>query len=133
MGKYDDIINLPHHVSDFHRPMSLEKRAAQFAPFAALNGHEEAIAETGRLTEHLIELSEEERDSLALKLKYALTHGCIVSLKYFVPDLIKKGGRYLKIKSKINKIDEFEHSILLKNGMAISLDHIIEIRIEGNH
>ena len=42
--KYDDIINLPHHVSKRHPRMSLYNRAAQFAPFAALTGYEEAIA-----------------------------------------------------------------------------------------
>ena len=50
MSKYDDIINLPHHVSKNRTPMSMENRAAQFAPFAALTGHDEALAETARLT-----------------------------------------------------------------------------------
>ena len=50
MGKYDDIIDLPHHVSKVHPQMSIWDRSAQFAPFAALTGHEEAIAETARLT-----------------------------------------------------------------------------------
>ncbi len=50
MGKYDDIINLPHHVSRVHPPMPMENRAAQFAPFAALTGHAAAIEETGRVT-----------------------------------------------------------------------------------
>ena len=50
MGKYDDIIDLPHHVSKVHPQMSIWDRSAQFAPFAALPGHEEAIAETARLT-----------------------------------------------------------------------------------
>lgn len=44
--KYDDIINLPHHVSTKHKPMSLEARAAQFAPFAALVGYEDKVEET---------------------------------------------------------------------------------------
>lgn len=49
--QYDDIINLPHHVSDIRPHMSLYDRAAQFSPFAALTGHEEAIKETERLNE----------------------------------------------------------------------------------
>ena len=44
--EYDDIINLPHHVSTRHIPMSLYSRSAQFAPFAALTGYEEIIYET---------------------------------------------------------------------------------------
>lgn len=48
MGDYDDIINLPHHVSEKHPQMSMWNRAAQFAPFAALSGHEEAIKETAK-------------------------------------------------------------------------------------
>ena len=49
MKLYDDIINLPHHVSEKHPPMSMYQRAAQFAPFAALVGHNKALEETARL------------------------------------------------------------------------------------
>lgn len=49
MSDYSDIINLPHHVSAVHPPMPMVDRAAQFAPFAALTGHGQAIAETERL------------------------------------------------------------------------------------
>lgn len=45
MEDYSDIIELERPVSRRRRPMSLEARAAQFAPFAALSGHSEAIAE----------------------------------------------------------------------------------------
>ena len=51
MGKYDDIINLPHHVSKKHSQMPIADRAAQFAPFAALTGYGEQIKETARTTE----------------------------------------------------------------------------------
>ena len=54
-SKYQDIINLPHHVSERHRPMSMHDSAAQFSPFAALNGYSDAIAETGRLVETEVE------------------------------------------------------------------------------
>lgn len=51
MAKYDDIIDMPHHVSRKHPQMSMYQRAAQFAPFAALTGHEQAIEETARRNE----------------------------------------------------------------------------------
>ena len=48
---YDDIINLPHHVSKQHQPMSMMSRAAQFAPFAAVSGHHAALDETAKKVE----------------------------------------------------------------------------------
>jgi hypothetical protein len=52
---YEDIINLPHHVSKTHTPMSMWNRAAQFAPFAALNGHNSALMETEKQNEQMYE------------------------------------------------------------------------------
>ena len=51
MDNYEDIINLPHHVSKIHSKMSLEERAAQFAPFAALTGYGDAVQETVKINE----------------------------------------------------------------------------------
>lgn len=73
MSKYDEIINMPHHVSEIHEPMSLENRAAQFAPFAVLTGHDAAIAETARLTTEKIELSVDEAMLLNRRLEYILS------------------------------------------------------------
>ena len=67
--KYDDIINLPHHVSKTHPPMDIMDRAAQFSPFAALTGYEAAVKETGRLTQPKIELDESEKQLLNEKLQ----------------------------------------------------------------
>lgn len=58
---YNDIINLPHHVSSKRPQMPMIDRAAQFSPFAALTGYDDAISETGRLTDEKIDLSEEEK------------------------------------------------------------------------
>ena len=64
MGKYDDIIDLPHPVSAKHPRMSLLERAAQFSPFAALSGYEDAIDETARQTQTFMELDEDEKERL---------------------------------------------------------------------
>ena len=69
-NRYDEIINLPHHVSKTRPQMPMSDRAAQFAPFAALTGYESAIKETGRLTDERIELDEEALT--ALDMKYQL-------------------------------------------------------------
>ena len=68
MNKYEDIINLPHYEPIYHSRMSIGKRTGQFAPFAALTGHGEAIAETARLTGRKIELDDYEKMKLDEKL-----------------------------------------------------------------
>ena len=60
-GKYDDMLHLPHHVSPTRRRMTMTERAAQFSPFAALAGYEDAVRETGRVVSQRVELSEEEK------------------------------------------------------------------------
>ena len=69
---YDDIINLPHHVSERHPHMPVSDRAAQFAPFAALTGYGDVIKETARLTEARPELSEDERAEMDQTLRAVL-------------------------------------------------------------
>ena len=92
---YDDIIDLPHHVSARHPQMSLYNRAAQFAPFAALSGHDAAIEETARLTEEQRELTQGEREALSRKLNCLLQRNDspVVEISYFQPDARKSGGR----------------------------------------
>ena len=70
MSRYDDIINLPHHVSPTRQRMSMHDRAAQFAPFAALTGYEAAVGETARLTAERRELDaqEAEEGNLAVRM-----------------------------------------------------------------
>ena len=86
MGKYDDIIDLPRHVSLYRKPMPMANRAAQFAPFAALNGHEEAIEETVRITERKKELSEEEISEISKGLSLAISEGLPLKIIFFCPD-----------------------------------------------
>ncbi len=128
MSKYDDIINLPHYEPR-HKRMTMENRAAQFAPFAALTGHGAAIAETARLTDDLIELSSDEQSRLSRILSYAYEKQADVTISYFLPDRIKDGGSYEKTCGIIKKIDEIERIIIISNGMTIPLDFITDIAI----
>lgn len=129
-GEYDDIINLPHYVSKKHPRMSLEARSAQFAPFAALTGYDEAIRETSRLTNKKIEISEELKailDERLLFIKLQIHSKPIVTVTYFIPDSKKDGGKYLTVTGKVLKIDEYKQKIVLENKIEIPISEIIEI------
>ena len=131
MSRYDDIINLPHHVSKTRTPMSMEARAAQFAPFAALTGHGDAIAETARLTDDRPELSVEELGSLSRRLRYALEKDAAITITYFDPDRLKAGGSFRRIEGRIKKVDEFDGRIVLESKQTIPLRHILGIESEA--
>ena len=133
MGKYDDIINLPHHVSNKHPQMSMYQRAAQFAPFAALTGHGAAINETARRTDSEIELSEQERQNLNRNLNIILEtikSYPSVTITYFINDEHKSGGRYSTIKDNIKKYDEYSGTLHLECGLEIQISHIADIKSE---
>ena len=130
MGKYDDIINLPHHVSASHPHMTMHDRAAQFAPFAALTGHSEAIAETARLTGHKIELDEYEKiriNEKILILNENIRNMPEIMVTYFCPDEKKEGGRYVTVKKALKKINNTENLLILEDGVKIPFDDIFDI------
>ena len=129
ISKYKDIIILPHHVSIKHRPMSMHDRAAQFAPFAALVGYDDKVRETARYTENKIDLNEEEKEQLDIKLnilKEKMNLKPIVTFIYFVPDNKKEGGRYMTVSGIIKKIDDYKNIIYI-NNVEIPINQIIEI------
>ena len=131
--EYDDIINLPHHVSTRHPQMSMYDRAAQFSPFAALTGHDAAIKETERLTEDWVELDEDSKELLDEKLHMIREHldeRPEVTFTYFEPDERKQGGAYRTITGKVKKIDEYEHRILLEDGTVLIMEHLFSIEFE---
>lgn len=155
--KYDDIINLPHHVSSKHPPMPALDRAAQFSPFAALTGHTEAIKETARLTEEQIELDEDSKEILneqLLLLKNSIKNGNTrnnrnnnenienseasevfedptalpeVTVTYFKPDEKKTGGSYVTFTGTVKKFNEYERTIIFDSGETILIDRLIKI------
>ena len=126
MGRYDDIINHPHHVSTVHPPMAMINRAAQFSPFAALTGYDDAIAETARLTDLKIELTEDERNVISRKLEQVQDGGC-VEITHFVADTKKVGGRYVTEKVEVKQVLPAERVIRLKDGRRIGMDDVLEV------
>ena len=130
MNQYEDIINLPHHVSPTRPQMPMSDRAAQFAPFAALTGYDAAIKETGRLTDDKIELDEEALTALDMKyqlLMDALDDAPEVTITYFQPDERKAGGKYITATSAVKKVDDFERRITMQDGTKIPMDDIPSI------
>lgn len=130
MGKYDDIINLPHHVSQTRPQMSMIDRAAQFSPFAALTGYDAAIKETGRLTDTKLEIGDEERDVLDRKQQYLqkiVADRPEITITYFVPDEKKAGGSYISLTGNLKRIDYYERLFVLTDGTKIQLDEIVDI------
>ncbi len=108
--------------------MSGLERAAQFAPFAALTGYDEAVSETARLVDRKIELSEDEKFLLDLKTKKIREiPGREIAVTYFVADRNKSGGAYLTIRGFFGKIDDIKRFLLLSSGIKIPLDDIFDI------
>lgn len=130
MKNYDDIINLPHHVSKKHPQMSIMSRSAQFAPFAALTGYDEAVKETARLTDKRLEIDDGLKNILNNKLQYILENKALqpeITFTYFVYDSKKSGGKYIEKTAVVKKVDLNEKYIMLKDKTKISIDEIINI------
>ncbi|MBQ7343225.1 MAG: hypothetical protein IJW53_00505 [Clostridia bacterium] len=129
-GKYDDILNLPHYISEKRAKMSIYDRAAQFSPFAALTGYDAAVLEAARLTERRVELSEDlrsELDRTMTILEKILDTEPIVTVTYFLPDSRKTGGEYRTVRSRLIRIDQSAGNIILANGDVIPISTVTSL------
>ena len=132
MGRYDDIINLPHHVSATRPQMPMIDRAAQFQPFRALTGYEDAVQETARLTDERPELTEDEKallDAKLQKLSDSIDSHPLVTLTWFQPDKKKAGGAYVTTTGELKKIDDYAGTLILLNGERIVIENIVDVQI----
>ena len=130
--RYDDIINLPHHVSKTRSQMSMHDRAAQFSPFATLTGYDDAIDETARLTDKQFELSEDARNKLDEQLRLIadrIAEQPEIEVTYFQPDKLKDGGAYLFARGRVRRIDEYDKKLIFSDGIGIGLESIVEINV----
>ena len=131
MGRYDDIINLPHHVSSAHPHMPMRDWAAQFMPFRALTGYEAAVHETARPTDSKAELTEDEKALLDLRLQELadrITEHPKITLTYFQPDKRKAGGACVTVTGRLKKFDEYEGELLLLGGERILIENILSVQ-----
>ncbi len=101
------------------------RRAAQFAPFAALTGYEDAVRETARLTDSKMELSDTQKEDLNRRLTEAVTEDREVTVTYFVPDARKNGGSYIETTGRIIKVRP--GAVLLDTGKWIAAEDIMGI------
>lgn len=127
---YEDIINLPPHISMKHPQPTMAERAARFSPFAAITGYEEMVLEKARVTDVRIELDEGTKEALNEKLLF-ISEMCddntVISITYFVPDKQKSGGTYETYSGSIKRIDEYEHKIVMTDGKSIPIEQIYDI------
>lgn len=130
---YEDIVNLPPHISKRHPQPSMMDRAARFAPFAAIIGYEEMVLEEARVTDERIEMDESSKAALNEKLNMILEfidEQPEVSITYFEPDMRKAGGAYITVIGTVKRIDEYEHLVIMTDGKKINIDEIYNLQSE---
>nr|WP_296010734.1 hypothetical protein [uncultured Blautia sp.] len=130
---YEDMLELPHPVSKMHPQMPRRDRAAQFAPFAALTGYEEAVREAARITEEKMILDEDSKVQLDWKLRCLqekVKEQPIITVTYFMKDERKKGGKYVTVTGVLKKIDSYTHQFVLENGEEIPVEDVVSLDIE---
>ena len=131
MNNYEDIINLERPKSN-HSHLSVESRAAQFAPFAALVGYDSAIKETARITYKRIEIDDELKVIISNKLNYLNDHikdNNKVIITYFIKDEKKSGGNYIHKTGIIKIINPVESKIKFTDNSTVYINDIINIEI----
>ena len=130
---YEDIVDLPHHVSRKHPQPTMADRAARFTPFAAITGYEEMVLEEARVTDDRIEMDESSKAALNEKLNMILEfidEQSEVSITYFEPDKRKAGGAYVTVTGTVKRIDEYEHLVIMTDGKKINIDEIYNLQSE---
>ena len=109
--------------------MPMLNRAAQFAPFAALTGHKEAILEQQRLTQTKRILSNEEKLAINEKIFELMNLKSKCRITYFEKDKTKSGGQYLKSVLTFKRLDELNKTLFFKENIQIQIDDIVDIEV----
>lgn len=132
-GKYDDIIDLSHPTSKKHPRMPIRDRAAQFAPFAALVGYDDAVEETARVTDEMVEQSDEMKAVIDEKLRYLserIGEMPTILVTYFLPDSKKSGGEYKIFEGRLKHLDDYDSVMIFEGGKKIQYDKIYSVELK---
>ena len=132
-GTYEDIIERERPVSKKHRPMPAANRAAQFSPFAALSGYDDAIRETDRQTEEKRDLSEDMLAALNERLRHLEEQEKkrpFLRLTYFLRDEKKEGGGYVTRRGRFRRVDREGKTLVLADGGRIPLGDVFWLEEE---
>ncbi len=130
---YEDIVDLPHHVSKKYPQPTMADRAARFSPFAAISGYEDMVKEAARVTEERIDITDATKELLNEKLNMIiefLDEEPEVSITYFEPDMRKAGGAYITVIGTVKRIDEYEHLVIMTDGKKINIHEIYNLQSE---
>ena len=130
LTNYDDILCLQRPTHLIRHTMTNTERAAQFSPFSALTGFDDAVEETARLTDPFSELNEDAMIRLNTKLLFLAEHISLspeITVTAFFPDTRKSGGAYKRISGTVQKLDEFNQTLHFSNGIQLPMKHICEI------
>lgn len=131
--EYDDMLGLVYPYRSPRRQMTLVSRAAQFAPFAALNGFEEGMEETARYTDERIVLAEDrilEINDALMKILAVIREKPKVSVVYFRADELKSGGAYITHEARLVKFDEEKDMLIFEDGKRVAVEDIFEIEMK---
>ena len=109
--------------------MSMSDRAAQFAPFAALTGHKEAVIEQGRITQEKRVLSNEEKLEINEKIIEMVSLKSKCRITYFEKDKTKSGGKYIQTVLSFKRMDELNKTLYFKENIQIQIDDIVDIEV----
>lgn len=130
MNDYSKIIDHPHYRSRKRKPMSMMQRAAQFSPFAALSGYDEAVNETMRVTKSKRLLDDDARNDIDRTLRLALLSHKPVRITYYVPDPSKPGGSYITFTGCIHQVYMLEDVVVMDDGSAILMYNITDVSLQ---
>lgn len=131
-SKYDQIKHLNRPQYNDLRPMSRHDRAAQFSPFAALVGYDDAVEETARLTDEKAELTDDQAIELNIKLNVLLEkldEQPVIKVTYFVPDKKKAGGKYVDKTGVVRVYDEYSRELVFLDKERIRIDDIMKVEL----
>ncbi len=133
--RYDDIKDKTRPLYPDLPPMPIHDRAAQFSPFAALVGYEDAVEETERLTDSRREMLEDEIAELNRQLgelQSRLRERPEIRVTYFIPDKKKDGGRYASKIGNARTIDQYSNAIVFTDGESIPVKDMYSVVFTGD-